>query len=94
MSVSGGETELLQTEGTVILHISFALKQGQELRKEYLKLLEVSWCTVFLSLCCITHQILQVTQAKLSCSVLSPFSVALSLSVARMHRFENDVSKI
>ena len=47
MSVSGGETELLQTEGTVILHISFALKQGQELRKEYLKLLEVSWCTAF-----------------------------------------------
>jgi hypothetical protein len=43
MSVSGGETELLQTEGTVILHISFALKQGQELRKEYLKLLEVRW---------------------------------------------------
>ena len=41
MAISGGEKELLQTEGTVILHISFALKQGQELRKEYLKLLEV-----------------------------------------------------
>ena len=51
MSVSGGETELLQTEGTVILHISFALKQGQELRKEYLKLLEVSWCTAFFCHC-------------------------------------------
>ena len=45
MAISGGEKELLQTEGTVILHISFALKQGQELRKEYLKLLEVSWYT-------------------------------------------------
>ena len=43
MAISGGEKELLQTEGTVILHVSFALKQGQELRKEYLKLLEVSW---------------------------------------------------
>ena len=47
MAISGGEKELLQTEGTVILHVSFALKQGQELRKEYLKLLEVSWCTCF-----------------------------------------------
>lgn len=42
VAISGGEKELLQTEGTVILHVSFALKQGQELRKEYLKLLEVS----------------------------------------------------
>ena len=92
MAISGGEKELLQTEGTVILHVSFALKQGQELRKEYLKLLEVSRCTGFLTLHGTTHQILQTTQAKLSSSVLSPFSVALSLSVARMHRFENDVS--
>ena len=48
----------------------------------------------FLSLHNTTRQILQTTQAKLSSSVLSPFSVALSLSVARMHRFENDVSKL
>ena len=47
MAISGGEKELLQTEGTVILHVSFALKQGQELRKEYLKLLEVSWYAGF-----------------------------------------------
>ena len=42
VAVHGGEKELLQTEGTVILHISFALKQGQDLRKEYLRSLEVS----------------------------------------------------
>lgn len=54
MATSGGEKELLQTEGTVILHVSFALKQGQDLRREYLKLLEVRWypdlncCTVLI----------------------------------------------
>ena len=41
VAVNGGEKELLQTEGIVILHISFALKQGQELRQEYFKSLEV-----------------------------------------------------
>ena len=29
MAISGGQDELLQTEGTVILHITFALKQDQ-----------------------------------------------------------------
>lgn len=29
VAVSGGQDELLQAEGTVILHITFALKQDQ-----------------------------------------------------------------
>lgn len=32
---------LRHTEGTVILHISFAVKQDQELGREFIKLLKV-----------------------------------------------------
>ena len=41
MSVRSNKKELLQTEGTVILHITCALKQDPELRKVFTKSLKV-----------------------------------------------------
>ncbi len=41
VSVHSSKRELLQTEGTVILHITNALKQDQELRKVFTKSLKV-----------------------------------------------------
>lgn len=38
---TGNEKELLATEGTVIVHMTFAIKQDPELRKEFLKGLKV-----------------------------------------------------
>ena len=39
---TGNNTETLRhTEGTVILHISFAVKQDQELGREFIKCLKV-----------------------------------------------------
>jgi Fanconi anemia group I protein len=71
-SVGGDQRELLLSEGTVILHITFALKQDQELGKEFLK-------------------VLKVIPNRLSASSLSPFTVALAMSVVRIHRFEDAV---
>ncbi|XP_033632896.1 Fanconi anemia group I protein-like [Asterias rubens] len=63
---------LRHMEGTVILHITFAIKQDQDLGKEFIKFLEAS---------------------KLSntAAVLSPFNVALALSIAPIHRFEEPI---
>lgn len=41
VSVQSSKRELLQTEGTVILHITNALKHDQELRKVFTKSLKV-----------------------------------------------------
>ena len=43
LSQSSNSTDQLRhVEGTVILHISFAMKQDQELGREFLKMLKVS----------------------------------------------------
>ncbi|KAL5471599.1 hypothetical protein EMCRGX_G029727 [Ephydatia muelleri] len=62
-------SDLLQAEGTVILHVTFALKQDQELAKEFITSLKTPD----------------------SRASLSPFNVALALSIARLHRFESIV---
>ncbi|CAH3026008.1 unnamed protein product [Porites evermanni] len=60
--------QLRHMEGTVVLHITFAVKQDQDLGKEFIKYLKA-------------HQ---------SCPgvVLTPFNIALALSIAQIHRFE------
>ena len=60
--------QLRHIEGTVTLHINFAIKQDQELGKEFIKLL------------------------KKEGKALTTFNVALLLSIARMQRFEAQVS--
>ena len=42
METSGGKAELLETEGTAILHITNSLKNDKDLRKEFEKSLKVS----------------------------------------------------
>lgn len=70
---TGNNLETLRhTEGTVILHISFAVKQDQELGREFVKCLKAN------QLCSATK-------------TLAPFSLALSLSLARIHRFEEQI---
>ncbi|XP_056427902.1 Fanconi anemia group I protein isoform X2 [Hyla sarda] len=61
--------QLLQVEGTIILHIVFAIKFDQELGRELVK----------------------AGQQGDSSKFLSPFSVALLLSVSRIQRFEKQV---
>ncbi|XP_013780984.2 Fanconi anemia group I protein-like, partial [Limulus polyphemus] len=60
-----------QTEGTIILHVTFAAKQDQELGKEFVKMLKAR-------------------QHNPKC-VLSPFNLALSLSLSKMKRFEGQI---
>ncbi|XP_065187448.1 Fanconi anemia group I protein-like [Sycon ciliatum] len=67
--------DLRPTQGTVILHITFAAKQDQELGREFVKTLKVC-------------------QQRSSSSVLSPFVLALALSLARIRRFEEPVFEI
>lgn len=57
---------LRPVEGTVILHVTFAIQQDQELGKELLRLLKQA-------------------------PALSSFAVALVLSVARTHRYEDAI---
>ncbi|KAK3095680.1 hypothetical protein FSP39_017526 [Pinctada imbricata] len=63
---------LKQTEGTVILHISFAVKQDQELGREFIKFLKAN-------------------QAGSASKTMVPFVLALSLSLSRIHRFEEQI---
>ncbi|XP_053406526.1 Fanconi anemia group I protein-like [Mercenaria mercenaria] len=63
---------LRHTEGTVILHISFAVKQHQDLGREFLKCLK-------------GYQNCSATKT------LSPFSLAMALSLARINRFEDQI---
>ncbi|RMX44061.1 hypothetical protein pdam_00015042, partial [Pocillopora damicornis] len=63
--------QLRHMEGTVILHITFAVKQDQDLGKEFIKYLKV-------------HQ-------SSSGMILTPFNVALALSIAQIHRFEETI---
>ncbi|XP_076330495.1 Fanconi anemia complementation group I isoform X3 [Tachypleus tridentatus] len=60
-----------QTEGTIILHVTFAAKQDQELGKEFVKMLKAR-----------QHN---------PKSILSPFNLALSLSLSKMKRFEAQI---
>ncbi len=41
---TNNEKELFTTEGTVFVHVTFAIKQDTQLRKEYLKMLKVHVC--------------------------------------------------
>lgn len=63
--------QLRHMEGTVILHVTFAVKQDQELGKEFVK---------YLKTC-------QTTPG----SILTPFNIALVLSIAQIHRFEETI---
>ncbi|XP_041370521.1 Fanconi anemia group I protein-like [Gigantopelta aegis] len=63
---------LRQTEGTVILHVMFAVKQDQDLGREFVKYLKS-------------------TQLSSPTHVLEPFNLALALSIARIHRFEDQI---
>ncbi|XP_078711067.1 Fanconi anemia group I protein [Lampetra fluviatilis] len=63
---------LRHVEGTIILHIVFAVKLDQDLGREFIKTLKVG-------------QLGDVGR------VLCPFNVALTLSLARIHRLEEQV---
>ncbi|XP_028390855.1 Fanconi anemia group I protein-like isoform X2 [Dendronephthya gigantea] len=63
--------QLRHTEGNVILHITFAMKQDQELGKEFVKHLKAS----------------QQHPQK----ILVAFNLAIALSVAQIHRFEEPI---
>lgn len=63
--------QLRHMEGTVILHITFAVKQDQELGKEFIKYLKAHQST--------------------PSSILTPFNIALALSIAQIHRFEETI---
>ncbi|KAK3697034.1 hypothetical protein QZH41_012504 [Actinostola sp. cb2023] len=63
--------QLRHMEGTIILHITFAIKQDQNLGKELVKYLKAT----------------QNCPGK----ILTPFTVALALSVGQIHRFEETV---
>ncbi|CAH1277021.1 FANCI, partial [Branchiostoma lanceolatum] len=64
--------QLCHMEGTIILHITFAIKQDQDLGREFVKFLKAG------------------QQGSLT-KILSPFNVALALSVARIQRFEDPI---
>ncbi|XP_070540770.1 Fanconi anemia group I protein-like [Ptychodera flava] len=64
--------QLRHMEGTIILHITFAIKQDQELGREFIKYLKAG-------------------QQGSSAKILTPFNVALALSIARIHRFEESI---
>ncbi|XP_020616716.1 Fanconi anemia group I protein-like [Orbicella faveolata] len=63
--------QLRHMEGTVILHITFAVKQDQDLGKEFIKYLKAHQSTPGV--------------------VLTPFNMALALSIAQIHRFEETI---
>ncbi|XP_069078793.1 Fanconi anemia group I protein isoform X1 [Pleurodeles waltl] len=71
-TVTVPQDQLRHVEGTVILHIVFAIKLDQDLGRELVKYLKAGQ---------------QGDTSKIIC----PFSVALLLSVARIHRFEEQV---
>ncbi|KAJ8317546.1 hypothetical protein KUTeg_005450 [Tegillarca granosa] len=73
----GGDSSdtLRYTEGTIILHISFAIKQDQELGREFIKFLKSG-------------------QQRNAASVLTSFNCALALSIAHIHRFEDQIYDI
>lgn len=64
---------LRHTEGTCILHIYFAIKQDQELGREFVKLLKYGPFACEME------------------TVLAPFTLALTLSVARIHRMQDQL---
>ncbi len=45
---TNNEKELFTTEGTVFVHVTFAIKQDTQLRKEYLKMLKVLCVYIFI----------------------------------------------
>ncbi|XP_064602070.1 Fanconi anemia group I protein-like [Liolophura sinensis] len=63
---------LRHTEGTIIIHIMYAIKQDQDLGREFVK---------YLKSC----------QQSCPTKVLAPFILALALSVATIHIFEDQV---
>nr|XP_033776951.1 Fanconi anemia group I protein isoform X2 [Geotrypetes seraphini] len=66
------QDQLRHVEGTIILHIIFAIKLNQDLGRELLKYLKLG-------------------QQSDTSKIICPFSIALLLSVARIHRFEEQV---
>ncbi|XP_077861464.1 Fanconi anemia group I protein-like, partial [Saccoglossus kowalevskii] len=69
---SVSQDQLRHIEGTVILHVTFAVKQDQELGREFIKYLKAG-------------------QQGSSAKIVTAFNMALALSVARIHRFEEPV---
>ncbi|XP_022096600.1 Fanconi anemia group I protein-like [Acanthaster planci] len=63
---------LRHMEGTVIFHVTFTVKQDQDLGREFIKFLKAG--------------LMSDTTA-----ILSPFTVALALSIAQIHRFEEPI---
>ncbi|KAG9306620.1 hypothetical protein G9A89_004817 [Geosiphon pyriformis] len=59
-------SQLALMEGTVIIHLCFAVKQDQELGSEFLKYMKLG-----------------------KTALLTPFNIACVLSLARIHRFED-----
>nr|XP_054766661.1 Fanconi anemia group I protein-like [Lytechinus pictus] len=72
VSSSFSKEHLRHTEGTIIIHITFSIKQDQELGREFIKFLKS-------------------VQLRDCSTVLAPFNVALALSVAQIHRFEEQI---
>eukprot|EP00057_Strongylocentrotus_purpuratus_P022740 XP_011677214.1 PREDICTED: Fanconi anemia group I protein [Strongylocentrotus purpuratus] len=72
VSSSFSKELLRHTEGTIIIHITFSIKQDQELGREFIKFLKNG-------------------QQRDCSTVLAPFNVALALSVAQIHRFEEQI---
>jgi Fanconi anemia group I protein len=72
ITVAIPRNELLQTEGTVMVHISFAIRQQQELGRELVDAVKTSLATA-------------------SDSLMSPFCVAMLLSVSRIHGLQDQV---
>ncbi|KAM4677003.1 Fanconi anemia group I protein [Discoglossus pictus] len=66
------QDQLRHVEGTIILHIVYAIKLDQDLGRELVKYLKAG-------------------QQGDTSRILCPFSVALLLSVSRIHRFEEQV---
>ncbi|XP_077992604.1 Fanconi anemia group I protein-like [Glandiceps talaboti] len=64
--------QLRHMEGTIILHITFTIKQDQELGREFIKYLKAG-------------------QQGSSAKILTQFNLALALSIARIHRFEESI---
>ena len=94
MAARSDKKELLQTEGTVILHITSALKHDPELRKEFGKSLKVDCVKLrmtgtFIKLFVYSEQ---ASQSRLSAGTLSLFNLALVFSIARIYIFEETVS--
>ena len=70
---TNNEKELLTTEGTVFVHVTYAIKQDTQLRKEYLKMLKV--CVHRSSTPHLAYTRLEVPQVFISLHCLHPLHI-------------------